>query len=102
MDYNKILTRFRAIRSAPHKLLALVDDVTITQANTSSSQCILRPDGNVFNHVEGVVIKAGFAGLLPPGATDREIVDEVSVGGQTLAQILDAATTEQWNNVMNS
>ncbi len=102
MDYDTILTRFNVIRNAPHKLLALVADVTITQANTSSSQCFLRPDGNVFNHVEGVVIVGGFAGLLPAGATDREIVDEVSVGGQTLAQILDAVTINQWNNVINS
>jgi hypothetical protein len=107
MDYNKILSRYANYKASTFRdLLSLSRAYTnkgfdrITQANTEGCQCSLRPGDQVLNFVENIEV-GGLAAMLPPGATDREIVDEIFLGGTSIATLINWASDEQWSRVIN-
>jgi hypothetical protein len=107
MDYDKILSRYAAYKASTFKdLLSLSRAYTnkgyerITQANTEGCQCVLRPGDQVLNFVENVEV-GDLAAMLPPGATDRDLVDEIFLGGNSIATLLNWASDEQWSRVIN-
>ncbi len=107
MDYDKILQRYAAYKASTFRdLLSLSRAYTnkgferITQANTEGCQCVLRPGDKVLNFMENVEV-GDLAAMLPHGATDREIVDEIFLGGTLIATLLNWASDEQWSRVIN-
>ena len=73
----------------------------VTQANTTGCQCVLRTNDGVVNFVENVLV-GELANMLPPGATDREVVDEIKVGGISLAELIHWASNAQWARVITN
>jgi hypothetical protein len=107
MDYDKILSRYAAYKTSTFRdMLSLSRAYTnkgferITQANTDGCQCYLRPGDQVLNFVENVVV-GDLSAMLPPGATDRDVVDEIFLGGNSIATLLNWASDEQWSRVIN-
>ena len=107
IDYVKVLNRFAAYKASDFKDMHSLsrayinkDADRVTQANTPGCQCVLRHGDRVLNFVENIVI-GDLAGMLPPGATDREIVDEVFLGGTSLATLIHWASDDQWIRVIN-
>ncbi len=107
MDYDKILNRYNAYKASTFRdLLSLSRAYTnkgferITQANTEGCQCVLRPGDQVLNFVENVVV-GDLSAMLPAGATDREIVDQIFLGGTSIATLINWASDEQWSRVIN-
>lgn len=107
MDYNKILSRYAAYKASTFRdMLSLSRAYTnkgferISQANTDGCQCVLRSGDQVLNFVENVVV-GDLAAMLPPGATDREIVDEIFLGGTSIATLLNWASDDQWSRVIH-
>ena len=107
IDYDKVLGRFAAYKASDFKdLLSLSRQYTnkgadrITQARTPGCQCTLAFRDVVVNFVEKKVV-GDLAAMLPAGATDREIVDEIFLGGTSLATLIHRASDEQWSRVIN-
>ena len=106
MDYDKILQRYAAYKASTFRdLLSLSRAYTnkgferITQANTEGCQCVLRSGDKVLNFVENVEV-GDLAAMLPAGASDREIVDELFLGYTSIATLLNWASDERWSRVI--
>lgn len=107
IDYNKVLQRFAAYKASDFKdLLGLSNQFTnkgparVTQANTNGCQCVLGRHDIIMNFVENKVV-GDLTAMLPAGASDREIVDEVFLGGTSLASLIHWASDDQWIRVIN-
>ena len=100
IDYDIVERRWAAYMATNKKnLRSLIADDNITQANTDGCQCQLINGDQVYNFVERRFVDGGLAGMLPPGASWREIVDEVFVGGESLAAIIHRASDNEWSLV---
>lgn len=104
IDYNKIERRWAEYMASPNKNLRSLspEDDAITQANTDGCQCRLTNGDFVYNFVEDCFVVGGLAGMLPPGADWRTIVDEVFLGGASLAALISSATDNEWSVVCGS
>ncbi len=104
IDYNLIERRWAEYTAAQNKNLRSLspDDDRITQANTDGCQCRLTNGDFVYNFVEDCFVAGGLAGMLPPGAGWRTIVDEVFLGGKSLATLISQATDNQWISVIQN
>ena len=103
IDYVKVEQRWaQYVASNKKDFLSLVNDNHITQANTEGCQCRLVEGGFVYNFVENVFVAGGLAGMLPPGSSWRTIVDEVYLGGETLAALIHRTSDEQWAIVIGA
>jgi hypothetical protein len=111
MNYDLVLQRYAAYKASNFKDIrglaksfcqaADIDNFDqVTQANTNGCQCVLRNNDVVVNVVENVLV-GELANMLPPGATDREVVDEVEVGGISLAELINWASNDQWIRVIS-
>jgi hypothetical protein len=104
IDYNKIERRWVEYVAANSKNLRSLssDDDAITQANTDGCQCRLTNGDFVYNFVEDCFVAGGLAGMLPPGADWKAIVDEVFLGGKSLATLIGQATDNEWSQVIHN
>lgn len=100
MDYDKILARFAAYQASDNKgIHLLVNNARVTQMYTKGCQCRLGPGDIVVNFIENKVV-GGLAAMLPPCATNREILDQVFLGDVSLASIIHQASDDEWNTVI--
>lgn len=113
MSIDYALLRYAEYKTSPYKnLLSLsktynrVMDVKnrlfdrVSQANTEGSQCALCDGDVVLNYVENKVV-GGLAQMLPPGATDLEVLIEVSLGNVPLVYLIQWASDAQWARVLD-
>lgn len=111
MDYDKILSRYATYKQSTFRDLRSLSKTfgqggaaarqhdRVSQANTEGSQCVLEDGDTVYNFVEKKSV-GGLADMLPAGASDREVVDEVMLGGVTLAELINWASDAQWIRVI--
>lgn len=111
IDYDQVLERYAAYKESDFKDIRALSKSycqsegingfdQVTQANTAGCQCVLHNNDIVLNVVEYKRI-GGLAQMLPPDATDREVVDEVKLGGISLAELIHWASDAQWARVID-
>jgi hypothetical protein len=107
IDYDRVLLRYAEYKASPYKNLRSLSQGTknrlfdrVSQANTEGSQCALCDGDIVINYVENKVV-GGLAQMLPVGATDREVLDEVYLGNVSLATLIHCASDAQWARVLD-
>lgn len=103
IDYGKVEQRWiQYVAAGNKKLLSIVANDHIIQANTEGCQCRLTNGDQVWNFVENVYVAGGLAGMQPPGTNWRTIVDEIYVGDEPLAVLIHRASDAQWANVIGA
>ena len=111
IDYDPVLQRYTAYKASTFRDIRSLAKTycqaasisqfnRVSQANTEGSQCTLGDDDIVLNFVENRVV-GDLAQMLPPGATDREVLDEVKLGGVSLAELIHWASDAQWARVID-
>lgn len=112
INYDQVLERYVAYKASNYKdirslaksycqAICINQFNRVSQANTENSQCTLGLNDIVLNFVENKVVGC-LANMLPPDATDREVVDEVKLGGVSLAELIHWASDEQWARVIDN
>lgn len=113
IDYDRVLSRYAEYKASNYKNIRSLSREynnslqvknrlfdRVSQANTEGSQCALCEGDVIINYVENKAV-GGLAQMLPPDATDREVIDQIYLGGISIAELIHWASNAQWARVLD-